>query len=111
MAAVTNELPNAANPRDTVLDAARNNDRAVNGVEVISMSEPVEVQGSDYETEGAGTFYPEKVVGPVTPDGKDTYPAAEDGKYRYVVLYNWSAGGRFTELEVYTCLLYTSRCV
>ena len=41
-------------------------------------------------------------VGPVTPNGTETVPMDENGEYRYVMVYNWSApGARLNELEIY----------
>ena len=83
---------------DTYLDVLRIDRGAQLGV-TVKASETTSTEEVNYYT-----------LGPVTPtdktvDGVVVVEAAEDGKYQYVLVYNWSdPGTRLNELEIYVDL-------
>ncbi|HIW57080.1 MAG TPA: S-layer homology domain-containing protein [Firmicutes bacterium] len=86
MVGVSNTLPPRPDNVESFMTVLRSNGTAQNGVSVISS----DITSTDKEN------YVE--VGPVKPTGAN---ASADGKYRYIIIQNWSAAIVFNEVEIY----------
>lgn len=86
MVGVSNTLPPRPDNVESFMTVLRSNGTVQNGVNVISS----DITSTDKEN------YVE--VGPVTPTGVN---ASANGKYRYIIIQNWSAAIVFNEVEIY----------